>query len=148
MSGLAFEATPDTGCEQLHILARGVPGRHPAHLVIRRIPVPEEAEVFQFKFTKDGEEYGTVTASIDGLHKLCIYFSDEVADSEKEETHGEDESWYKVLNQLKRFAQKYQLSFELKNVDHLKHDMAKREYMKKQERISDNNKDGITLFFN
>jgi hypothetical protein len=103
----------------------------------KEIPTPEEAEVFQFNFIKDGEDYGKVTISIDGLHKLCIYFSDEVANSEKEESHGEDESWYKVLNQLKRFAQKYQLSFELKNVDHLKHDMAKREYMKKQERISE-----------
>jgi hypothetical protein len=103
----------------------------------KEIPTPEEAEVFQFNFIKDGEDYGKVTISIDGMHKLCIYYSDEVADSEKEETHGEDESWYKVLNQLKRFSQKYQLSFELKNVDHLKHDMAKREYMKKQERISE-----------
>jgi len=103
----------------------------------KEIPTPEEAEVFQFNFIKDGEDYGKVTISIDGLHKLCIYFSDEVANSEKEESHGEDESWYKVLNQLKRFAQKYQLSFELKNIDHLKHDMAKREYMKKQERISE-----------
>ena len=103
----------------------------------KEIPTPEEAEVFQFNFIKDGEDYGKVTISIDGLHKLCVYFSDEVANSEKEETHGEDESWYKVLNQLKRFAQKYQLSFELKNIDHLKHDMAKREYMKKQERISE-----------
>jgi len=103
----------------------------------KEIPTPEEAEVFQFNFIKDGEDYGKVTISIDGLHKLCIYFSDEVANSEKEESHGEDESWYKVLNQLKRFSQKYQLSFELKNVDHLKHDMAKREYMKKQERISE-----------
>jgi hypothetical protein len=103
----------------------------------KEIPTPEEAEVFQFNFIKDGEDYGKVTISIDGLHKLCIYFSDEVANSEKEEGHGEDESWYRVLNQLKRFAQKYQLSFELRNVDHLKHDMAKREYMKKQERISE-----------
>ena len=103
----------------------------------KEIPTPEEAEVFQFNFIKDGEDYGKVTISIDGLHKLCIYFSDEVANSEKEESHGEDESWYKVLNQLKRFSHKYQLSFELKNVDHLKHDMAKREYMKKQERISE-----------
>ena len=103
----------------------------------KEIPTPEEAEVFQFNFIKDGEDYGKVTMSIDGLHKLVIYFSDEVANSEKEESHGEDESWYKILNQLKRFAQKYQLSFELRNVDHLKHDMAKREYMKKHERISE-----------
>jgi hypothetical protein len=102
----------------------------------KEIPVPEEAEVFQFKFTKDGEEYGTVTASIDGLHKLVIYFGDDVANSEKENTGGDD-SWYKLLNHLKRFSQQHQLSFEVKNRDHLKYDMAKREHMKKQERISE-----------
>lgn len=102
----------------------------------KEIPVPEEAEVFQFKFTKDGEEYGTVTASIDGLHKLVIYFGDDVAGSEKEDNGGDD-SWYKLLNHLKRFAQQHQLSFEVKNRDHLKYDMAKREHMKKQERISE-----------
>jgi hypothetical protein len=102
----------------------------------KEIPVPEEAEVFQFKFTKDGEEYGTVTASIDGLHKLIIYFGDDVANSEKE-NNGGDDSWYKLLNHLKRFAQQHQLSFEVKNRDHLKYDMAKREHMKKQERISE-----------
>ena len=102
----------------------------------KEIPVPEEAEVFQFKFTKDGEEYGSVTASIDGLHKLIIYFGDDVANSEKEDNGGDD-SWYKLLNHLKRFAQQHQLSFEVKNRDHLKYDMAKREHMKKQERISE-----------
>jgi len=102
----------------------------------KEIPVPEEAEVFQFKFTKDGEEYGTVTASIDGLHKLIIYFGDDVANSEKEDNGGDD-SWYKLLNHLKRFSQQHQLSFEVKNRDHLKYDMAKREHMKKQERISE-----------
>lgn len=102
----------------------------------KEIPVPEEAEVFQFKFTKDGEEYGTVTASIDGLHKLVIYFGDDVANSEKEDNGGDD-SWYKLLNHLKRFAQQHQLSFEVKNRDHLKYDMAKREHMKKQEKISE-----------
>ena len=102
----------------------------------KEIPVPEEAEVFQFKFSKDGEEYGTVTASIDGLHKLVIYFGDDVANSEKEDNGGDD-SWYKLLNHLKRFSQQHQLSFEVKNRDHLKYDMAKREHMKKQEKISE-----------
>ena len=102
----------------------------------KEIPVPEEAEVFQFKFSKDGEEYGTVTASIDGLHKLVIYFGDDVANSEKEDNGGDD-SWYKLLNHLKRFSQQHQLSFEVKNRDHLKYDMAKREHMKKQEKIAE-----------
>ena len=103
----------------------------------KEIPTPEEAEVFQFDFIKDGENYGKVTMSIDGAHKLIIYFNDKVANSEKEETNSGDISWYQLLNQLKRFAQSYQLSFELRNVDNLKHDMAKRVYMKKKESVQE-----------
>jgi len=103
----------------------------------KEIPTPEEAEVFQFNFVKDGEDYGTVTISIDGLHKLTVYFGDEVANSEKEELESDDISWYQLLNQLKKFSQKYQLSFELRNLSNLKHDMAKREYMKKKESIAE-----------
>lgn len=103
----------------------------------KEIPIPDEAEVFQFKFSVGDEEYGTVTASIDGLHKLVIYFGDDVADSEKEGSEDGSESWYQLLNHLKRFAQQHQLSFEVKNKDHLKYDMAKRDHMKKQEKIAE-----------
>ena len=72
----------------------------------KEIPTPEEAEVFQFDFIKDGENYGKVTISIDGAHKLIIYFNDNVADSEKEDSGEGDVSWYKLLNQLKRFFMK------------------------------------------
>lgn len=101
------------------------------------IPVPEDAEVLQFDFIKDDVNYGKVTISIDGLKKLIIYFSDDIADSDKgtEDSPGSD--WYSLLKQLKRFAKKRQLSFELKNSSHLKHDMAKREYMKNKEKISE-----------
>lgn len=97
----------------------------------KEIPVPEEAEVFQFNFIKDDVNYGVVTISIDGLHKLVIYFNDKIADSEKEASDNDDVSWYRLLNHLKRFAKNRQLSFQVKNTDHLKHDMAKRDHMKK-----------------
>ena len=97
----------------------------------KEIPVPDEAEVFQFHFVKDDKDYGPVTISIDGLHKLVVYFGDSVAKSPSEESHNEDTSWYSLLNHLKRFSQQHQLSFEVKNTDHLKYDMAKRNHMKK-----------------
>jgi len=103
----------------------------------KEIPVPEDAEVFQFQFVKDGKEYGTVTLSVDGLHKLVVYFGDDVANSEKETGSTGSESWYQLLNHLKRFSQQHQLSFELKNTNHLKYDMAKRDHMKKQEKIAE-----------
>ena len=103
----------------------------------KEIPVPEEAEVFQFDFIKDGKNYGKVTASIDGLRKLIIYFGKDVADSEKESSHDEDISWYQLLNHLKRWAQSRQISFSTRYSNHLKHDMAKRDHMKKKENIAE-----------
>ena len=97
----------------------------------KEIPVPEEAEVFQFKFMKDGKDYGPVTISIDGLSKLVVYYGDEVASSPSDEGKTGQDSWYSLLNHLKRFSQQHQLSFELKDTDHLKYDMAKRTNMKK-----------------
>ena len=96
----------------------------------KEIPVPEEAEVFQFDFEVDGENYGTATISIDGLHKLVVYFGEGIANSPKT-SRDDSESWYSLLRQFKRFSQKHQLSFETKNIDRLKHDMAKREHTKK-----------------
>ncbi len=68
----------------------------------KEIPVPDEAEVFQFDFIKDEVNYGTVTISIDGLQKLTIYYNDNVANSKK---HDNDEttgsSWYSLLKQFK-----------------------------------------------
>jgi hypothetical protein len=93
--------------------------------------VPDEAEVFQFKFRKDGEDYGTVTASIDGLNKLVIYYSKSVADSPKGSASG-DMSW----SDLRTLINKWRFSkgirtFSLKDESDLKYDMAKREHTKK-----------------
>ena len=94
------------------------------------VPVPEEAEVFQFNFVKDGEDYGKVTISIDGMRKLIVYYGSDVADSPKADT-GDGMSWYSLIKRLKKFGYEHQLSFELKDMSRLKHDMAKREYTKK-----------------
>lgn len=94
------------------------------------VPVPDEAEVFQFKFVVDGEDYGTVTVSIDGLHKLVIYFNSDLFDSPKISEQG-DITWEKLIRMIKDFAMSKQLSFELKNEDELETDMAKRDHVKK-----------------
>jgi hypothetical protein len=94
------------------------------------VPVPEDAEVFQFKFIVDGEDYGTITVSIDGLHKLVIYFNSDLFDSPKVSEEG-DITWEKLIRMMKDFAKSKQLSFELKNEDELETDMSKRDHVKK-----------------
>jgi hypothetical protein len=102
-------------------------------------PVPEEAAVIRFDFIKDGENYGKVWISIDGSKKLKIYYGDNVSDSPSDNTSGTpySDSWTALINHLKNWAQRRQLSFELRNENHLEADMAQREHMDKKERVSE-----------
>ena len=102
-------------------------------------PVPEEAAVIKFDFIKDGENYGKVWISIDGSKKLKIYYGDSVSSSPSDNTSGTpySDSWTGLISHLKNWAQRRQLSFELRNENHLEADMAQREHMDKKERVSE-----------
>ena len=96
-------------------------------------PVPEDAEVFQFKFPSQedaspGNEGGTVAVSIEGANKLVIYFDDSVT---------EVPGWSQLLISLKNWAQGRQLGFQPKNRNHLNPDMAKRKYMTNKEKVAE-----------
>jgi len=96
-------------------------------------PVPEDAEVFQFKFPSKedasaGNEGGTVAVSIEGSSKLVIYFDDSVT---------EVPGWSQLLISLKNWAQGKQLGFQPKNRNHLNPDMAKRKYMTNKEKVAE-----------
>jgi hypothetical protein len=100
----------------------------------KEVPVADSAELFTFHFHRNGRDYGTVTATIDGLQKLTIYYDDEVAKSGSSEAGGEEgTSWISLLKQLKKFAQRHQLGFVLKDTDRLRSDMKRRIHTKKLE---------------
>lgn len=102
----------------------------------KKVSVPDEAEAFQFDFIKGGKNYGKVTATIDGLHRLILYYGDDVADSPKYTAESDDAStdpsFSALRKHLKRFAKNRGLGFELQDEDNLEADMAKREYNKKE----------------
>lgn len=101
-------------------------------------PVPDEAEVIKFTFSADGKDYGEVWVTIDSSQNLIIYFGDDVTDSDDDVSP--PNNWTSLLNHLKNWAQRRQLSFELKNKNHLASDMAQRSHMKKKEQIAENAK--------
>ena len=45
------------------------------------IPHPQDADIFEFNFTKDDEDYGKVWATINKANSLEIYYGDTVAGS-------------------------------------------------------------------
>lgn len=93
-----------------------------------QVPIPEEAEVFQFEFVDDSKNRGTVTVTIDGLYKMIVYYNNEIFGR-----GAQTDSWVKFLKLLKKFAQRNQLGFQLSNLDKLHKDMKKREHNKKLE---------------
>jgi hypothetical protein len=95
-------------------------------------PVPDEADFFQFDFIKDGKSYGKVTITIDGLHRMIVYYGDSVEKSPKASTH-DSISFTDLRKQLKRMAFTKRLGFELKDEDDLEPDMQKRQHIQKEE---------------
>jgi len=102
-------------------------------------PIEDEADVLKFTFSKDGEDYGTVFATIDDNHALTIYYSDDVTESPPGPSAGldYDDSWTGFLKQLKSWAMHNQLSWNLKDRSRLEGDMARRNHMNKKDKISE-----------
>ena len=105
----------------------------------QRVPASQAADVIQFTFTKDGEEYGKAWVSIDDAANVIVYYDEEQQESPSTTTPGAeyDDSWTGFLKHLKSWAQRRQLSFELSNKDRLGDDMRQRDYFKMKERVSE-----------
>lgn len=97
----------------------------------KKVAVPEEAELLQFSFIKDGEDYGRATVTIDGSHRLIVYYNDKIAQSPKAGSQ-DSQSWEQLMRHLRKFAINYQLGFERKDVDDLESDMAMRAHSKRE----------------
>ena len=100
---------------------------------------PEIADVFEFQFIKDGENYGKAWATIDKTSSLNIYYDDNQAGSPPGQTNGVDydDSWSGLLKHLKQWALSKQLNFGLHDSDRLGDDMRQRDYYKMKEKMTE-----------
>lgn len=105
----------------------------------QRVGASQEADVIEFTFTKDGDDYGKAWVSVDDASNLKIYFDDEQQESPDTTTPGVDydDTWTGLLKFLKNWAQRRQLSFELSNKDRLGDDMRQRDYYKMKEKLGE-----------
>ena len=70
----------------------------------QRVGASQQADVIEFTFTKDGEDYGKAWISVDDANNLKVYFDDEQQDSPDTTTPGVDydDTWTGLLKNLKR----------------------------------------------
>jgi hypothetical protein len=103
-------------------------------------PVPDEADIFQFEFTKDGDDYGTVYVTLDDDRVMTVYFGDDVAGSPSDKTPdiGYDDTWTGLLHQLSAWRMTKGLrGFKTQNKDHVSDDMARRNHMRNKDKIAE-----------
>ena len=84
-------------------------------------PDPAEAEIFSFDFrAESGKDYGTVVIMLGGDNDLEVYCADNVGRT----MEGNDKNdWFQFLEQLKVFAVKNFMGFDIKNLNRLRYSM-------------------------
>jgi hypothetical protein len=81
---------------------------------------PAEAELFSFDWKTANKNYGTVVILLGTDQELEIYYGDNLGRSMESEDRRD---WYQFLEQMKTFATRNLLSFELNNLNRLKYTM-------------------------
>lgn len=105
----------------------------------QRVNVSQDADVFQFDFKKDGEDYGNAWVTVDDAHNVIVYYNQEQQNSPSTMTPGVeyDDTWTGFCKVLKTWAQRRQLGFELKNASHVGDDMRQRDYYRMKEKLGE-----------
>ena len=105
----------------------------PVDAMTAKDTVPEEADFLQFDFDQAAEisPVTLVVEKINDRYALVVYFNDDATDEESGE-------WSQLIPKIRSISQRCGIhGFVLKNINNFKPDMAKRQYMKKQEQISE-----------
>lgn len=81
---------------------------------------PGEAELLSFDFKANGQNYGTVVVLLGSDNELEVYYGDNLG---RAMDGDHKKQWYDFLAQLKNFASRNLLTFELNNINRLKYTM-------------------------
>lgn len=81
---------------------------------------PSQAELFSFDWKTENKNYGTVVVLLGADQELEVYYGDNLGRSMESEDRRD---WYQFLEQMKSFATRNLLTFELNNLNRLKYTM-------------------------
>lgn len=84
------------------------------------VTAPADAELFSFDWKTKNNNYGTVVILLGSDNELEIYYGDNLGRGMATEDRSE---WYKFLEQMKNFASRNLMTFELNNISRLKYTM-------------------------
>lgn len=94
------------------------------------LPTPNEAALIRFTFQDGDEDLGAARVTIDREAGVTIYFDNDLE-------HTGSHAWRAFLKQMKDWAMRKQLGFDLENTERLKYDMAQRKYTEQKESLGE-----------
>jgi hypothetical protein len=105
----------------------------------QRVAASQDADVFEFEFIKDRENYGKAWVTIDGSKSVKIYYGEEQENTPNNITPWVeyDDTWSGFLKHVKQWGLRRQLGFDLLNKDRLGDDMRQRKYYKDKEKLGE-----------
>jgi len=86
----------------------------------QRVTDPSTAEVLSFDYRTENKNYGTVVILINSTDSLELFYGDNLGRGMERD---DKDAWYDFLYQLRMFAKRNLLAFELKNMNRLKFTM-------------------------
>jgi hypothetical protein len=81
---------------------------------------PNQADMFSFDWKTENQNYGTVVILLGQDQDLQVYYGDNLS---RDMEAADKTEWYAFLRQLKNFATRNMLTFDLKNLNRLKYTM-------------------------
>lgn len=81
---------------------------------------PDEAELFSFDWKTEHQNYGAVVILLGTDNELEVYFGDNLGRTMES---NDKSDWYDFLHQMKQFATRNLLTFEINNINRLKYTM-------------------------
>lgn len=79
---------------------------------------PDDADLLKFDYkSRDGKNYGTVQILFGEDGEMTVFFGDNVGRSMEPD---DKEGWFNFLEQLRKFAMRHRLSFNLENINRMK----------------------------
>lgn len=80
---------------------------------------PDDVDIIRFEYkTRDGKNYGTVQVLFTEDGEMSVFFGDNVGKTMEPE---HKQAWFAFLEQLRFFAKRHRLTFNLENISRLKY---------------------------
>lgn len=95
---------------------------------------PESGRIFTLEYAGSGKSYGSVTVNIVDPDTLVVYYNNNITEDMR---HGDKKEWYAFLKELRYFAKRNLMGFDVRNIGKQHLDKKDYAYIKVNDKSAD-----------